>query len=491
MSLTRRQFIKTSAAATAAISVPVVASSRVLGANDEIRVGLVGTGGRGTGAHLPGFEGQKGVTVVAVCDADHGRMARAAEIIESKYHHKARQYPDMRKMFERTDIDVIGNATQIYWHGLSTIWACQAGKHVYVEKPLSFFIWEGRQMVNAARKHNRIVQCGSQHRSLRAVREAIRWTREGHLGKIKYITCFACKPRGPIGKRDTPLPIPDSIDYDLWCGPAKKLPIYRNQLQYDCRYVWNTGVGESVDQGVHELDVARWWLGESRLPRRVMSMGGRFVFDDVGEVPNVHIMYYDFPTAPILHEMHNLSKAKGTSEKRTLHGIWVGLIVACEGGSIHVKPYEMTRTCVVYDPQGKEIRSFSGGENHFVNFIEAVRSGRREHLNADVEEGHISAATGHTANISYRLGKVATQKEQRSQVENIPALNEMYDRFLVHLKAHEIDPNTATLSPWLEIDREKECFKDHEKANEIVRGYYREPYVVPDLSGESAKELKP
>jgi len=482
MPITRRQLLKRSSVAAAALSFPMVCSSRVLGANDEIRVGLVGTGGRGTGTHLPQFQRQEGVTVVAVSDADHKRMAYAANILKIKYKQEAKQYPDFRDMLERKDIDVIGNATQTYWHGLSTVLACEAGKHVYSEKPLSRYIWEGRQMVNAARKNKRIVQCGTQHRSLTSVRDAMKWTKEGHLGKLKHITCFACKPRRSIGKRETPLPIPEWVDYDMWCGPAKKLPIYRNNLQYDCRYMWNTGVGETVDQGVHELDVARWWLGEDKLPRRVMSVGGRFVFDDVGETPNVHYMYYDFPTAPIMHEMHNLSKAKGTNERRFYRGIWVGLIVDFEGGSVCIKPYEGNRTCVISDSDGKELKSYSGGENHFVNFIKAVRSGRREDLNADVEQGHISTATAHTANISYRVGNIASQKEQRKQVEDIPVLNEMYDRFLVHMKAHEVDPDTAVLSPWLEIDREKECFKNHDKANEIVRGYYREGFVVPEIT---------
>ncbi|GAI77422.1 unnamed protein product, partial [marine sediment metagenome] len=239
--------------------------SRVRGANDRINVGVVGLGGRGTGAHIPSFENQKGVTVVVVSDPDRERMDGAAKIIESKYNHKVEQYVDMRRMFDRKDIDIIGNATQNYWHGLSTIWACQAGKHVYVEKPMSHYIWEGRQMVNAARKYNRIVQCGTQRRSQSSIAQAIQWIREGNFGNIKYITAFANKPRSSCGRRQTPLPIPDTIDYDLWCGPARKVPIYRDRLQYDCSFDWNTGDGESCNQGVHEVDAARWCLGEKML----------------------------------------------------------------------------------------------------------------------------------------------------------------------------------------------------------------------------------
>jgi len=419
------------------------------------------------------------VTVVAVSDPDRERMGKAATTVESKFNHGVEQFVDMREMFDRKDIDVIGNATQNYWHGLSTIWACQAGKHVYVEKPLSHYIWEGRQMVHAARKYNRIVQCGTQHRSENLIIQAIRWIREGHLGKIKYVTAFANKLRVSCGKRDTPLPIPDTVDYDLWCGPAKKVPIYRDRLQYDCSFDWNTGDGESCNQGVHEIDVARWCLGEKMLPRRVMSIGGRFVFNDACDVPNTQIIYYDFPTAPILYEVHNLYKAKDSKEMPAFRGERVGVIVNCQGGSVSLY------RGIAWDNEGKQIKSFSGGGDHFVNFIEAVRSGGAEDLNAEVLEGHVSTAVCHTGNISYRLGEKATAKEMRAQVENVPLFGEMLDRLLEHLVAHEIDVDagTVTLGPWLQIDRENERFKASEPANRLARGFYREPYIVPDLSG--------
>jgi predicted dehydrogenase len=474
--VTRRDFVKSSIVAGVAMALPF---SRVRGANDHIRVGVVGLGGRGTGAHIPSFESQKGVTVVAVSDADRERMGGAAKMIESKYNHEVEQYLDMRKMFDRKDIDAIGNATQNYWHGLSTIWACQAGKHVYVEKPLSHYIWEGRQMVNAARKYNRIIQCGTQRRSQSSITQAIQWIQEGNLGRIKYITAFANKPRSSCGRRDTPLLIPDTIDYDLWCGPAKKLPIYRDQLQYDCSFDWNTGDGESCNQGVHEVDVARWCLGEKMLPRRVVSIGGRFVFNDACNVPNTQIIYYDFPTAPLLYEVHNLYKTKGSNETPTFRGEQVGVIVDCEGGSVSLY------RGIAWDNEGKQIKSFSGGGDHFVNFIEAVRSGRREDLNADVLEGHISTAVCHTGNISYRLGNKTSMKEMRAQVQDISIFSDMFHRLLEHLAGHEIDVDagTVTLGPWLEIDRENEHFKGNEQANHLVRGFYREPYIVPDLSG--------
>jgi predicted dehydrogenase len=381
-------------------------------------------------------------------------------------------------MFDRDEIDVVSNATQNYWHGLSTIWACEAGKHVYVEKPLSHYIWEGRQMVNAARKYNRIVQCGTQHRSEDKFAQGIQWIGEGNLGKIKYITAFANKPRASCGKREMPLPIPETIDYDLWCGPANKVPIYRDRLQYDCSFDWNTGDGESCNQGVHEIDVARWCLGEKMLPRRAMSIGGRFVFDDACDVPNTQIIYYDFPTAPVLYEVHNLRKGKDSNEVPTFRGERVGVIVNCEGGSVSLY------RGMAWDNEGKQVASFTGGGDHFVNFVEAVRSGRREYLNAEILVGHLSTAVCHTGNISYRLGRKALKSHMDSAVRDFPLFAEMYERLLEHLAAHEIDVNdkTVTLGPWLEIDRENECFKDNKQANQLVRGFYREPYTVPDLS---------
>jgi predicted dehydrogenase len=462
----------------AAGALALLPSARIRGANDRIRVGLIGCGGRGTGAHLPGFAGLDGVIVVAVSDPDKERMAGAAKIVESKYGGKAEQYVDLRKLLDRKDIDVIANATQNYWHGLSTIWACQAGKHVYVEKPLSHYIWEGRQMVNAARKYNRLVQCGTQHRSEARIGQAIQWIRQGNLGAIKQIVAFANKRRSSCGKRETPLPIPESIDYDLWCGPARKLPIYRDRLQYDCSFDWNTGDGESCNQGIHEVDVARWCLGEQGLPRRVISLGGRFVFNDACDVPNAQITYYDFPTAPILYEVHNLTRAKDSQEMPNYRGEDVGVIVECEGGAVSLY------RGIAWDKDGKEVSKFTGGGDHFANFITAVRKGDSGELNADVLVGHVSTAVCHAGNISYRLGKKASRKQMQARLADVPLLLPVFERFMEHLTAHGIDveARTVTLGPWLSIDTANECFHRNGAANRLVRGTYRAPYTVPEIA---------
>ena len=478
MSLTRRTFLTRSLAGSAALGLPAAVARRALGANAEIRVAVVGVGGRGAGAHVPRMQRQPGVRVVAVCDADRQRMGRCAEAFEKQYQLTVDQVLDVRRLLDRKDVDVISNATQNYWHGLSTIRACQAGKHVYVEKPLSHYIREGRQMVRAADKYARLVQTGMQRRSQRSVIEAVRWLRAGSLGAVRYVTAFANKPRGPIGKRKTPLAIPKSVDYELWCGPARKLPLYRDRLHYDCSFVWNTGDGESCNQGVHEIDVARWCLGVTELPRRVMSLGGRFCWDDVADVPNTQIICYDFPQAPILYEVHNMPAAKGSRAVPTFRGQRTGVCVHCEGGYLNLPAGR------AYDRKGKQIKAFSGGEDHFENFIRAVRSGKREELNADVAQGHLSTAICHAGNISYRLGRKAGRGEMLRQVRGLGCWQEMFERLMKYLKGWEIDVEAAnvTLGPWLEIDAKSETFRDNRAANELARGHYRKPFALPDLS---------
>ncbi len=476
--LNRRQFVGRTVAASAALAAPMIASSRILGANDAIRVGVVGCGVRGA-HHIDRFGRQEGVQIAAVCDPDRSRTALAATRVNERFKNTPARHADPRKMIEQGELDVIAVATMQYWHALPTIWACQAGMDVYVEKPLAHFVYEGRQMVRAARKYNRLVQIGTQARSRKSDIETIRFLQGGGLGKIKYITAFANKPRNPIGKRDTPLPIPDDLDYDLWCGPADNGPVYRDRLQYDCSFTWDKGDGESCNQGVHEIDVARWLLGESGLPRRTISIGGRFVFDDAGNVPNTQICYYDFPSAPVLYEVHNLRAAKGSKDAPNFLGYRTEVCAHCEGG------HAMVHSGHVFDREGKKIQSFGGGEDHFENFIRAVRSQRQEDLNADILGGHVSTAITHVGNISYRVGQQANQSEIRRQIAGAGLFEEMFDRLIDHLKAHEIDVDakTITMGQWLDVDTEKECIKDNAEANAIVRGFYRAPYLLPEIEG--------
>jgi len=472
----RRTFLKELGVATGAA---LAAGPRVLGANEQIRLAVIGLGVR-SGTHIPEFGKLPGVRIVAVCDPDRVRLAAAAKSVATQFNYTPDEVVDVRRLMERNDLDAVSVATMQYWHSLPTIWACQTGRHVYVEKPLAHFIWEGRQMVHAARKHNRLVQVGTQSRSNKSYAAMGAWLKEGHLGKIQYVTCFANKPRRSIGKRTEPLPIPETLDYELWCGPARKEPIYRDQLQYDCSFTWNMGDGESCNQGVHEVDIARWMLGYTTLPRRTMSIGGRFVFNDAGEVPNTQIICYDYPEVPILYEVHNLPKAKEfmTPEKWSTQpdfkGVKTGVCVQCEGG--------YTLGTSAFDNAGKKLQTFTDSEDHFANFIKALRSGRRQDLNADIAEGHLSTAICHAGNISYRLGATASVAEQRKRLGDMACWREMHERYVKYLADIGADPDTSTLGTWLEGDARTECIKDNPKADALVKGSFRPPFVVPEIT---------
>ncbi len=471
----RRVFLKNLGRAAGAVA---IAAPRLRGASEEIRLAVVGCGVRG-GSHVAEFGKLPGVRIVAVCDPDRTRTAAFAKNIESRFHYRAEEVADVRHLMDRKDVDAISVATMQYWHSLPVIWACETGRHVYVEKPLAHYIWEGRQMVNAARKYNRLVQVGTQNRSLKGYAALARWLKEGQLGRIQHVTCFANKPRQSIGKRTEPLPIPDTLDYELWCGPARKEPIYRDKIQYDCSFTWNMGDGESCNQGVHEVDIARWILGYTGLPRRTMSIGGRFLFNDAGEVPNTQIICYDYPGAPILYEVHNLPKAREflTPEKWNIQpdfkGAKVGVCVQCEGG--------YTLGLTAFDNAGKKVQAFEGGEDHFANFIQALRSGRREDLNAEILEGHRSTSICHAGNISYRLGNSAPVAEQRRQVDDTPGWRDMHERYVNYLAGLGVDPDSSILGPWLECEAEAERIKDNARANELVKGFYRAPFTVPEI----------
>ncbi len=480
-SLSRRNFLKSTALLSTAIAAPLVIPRSAFGANETIGVGIVGLGVRGKGTHVPSFSALPNVKVLALADPDRTRTAAAAKwLIENGRSKQVDQYEDMRQMYERNDIQAVGIATMNYWHGLATIWACEAGKHVYVEKPLSHFVWEGRQMVNAARKYDRIVQHGTQLRFCPSIRDAIAWIQAGNLGKIRSVTAFANKPRTSIGNRAEPIPLPPDFNYDLWCGPAQDGPIFRDRLQYDCSFTWNMGDGESLNQGVHQLDVARWVLGIEEMPRRVISMGGRFLFNDRGDVPNTQIVYYDFPQAPILYEVHNLRAGKNSDATPRFRDFsQTGIVVDCEGGWVGI---DHNPRCEAYDKDGKLIRKWNEGADIFANFIGAVRSGNREELCADVLCGQISTRIGHLGNISYRLGEKASLAAQKKAIEDVPEMIAMHERYLEHLAAHEIDPAETILGPWLECAPQEESVLQNEPANRLVRGTYRRPYVVEEIN---------
>ena len=486
--LSRRDFVKSSMAVGAGLALAGPAS-RVLGANDDIRVAVVGVGGQG-GGHMRYFHGCKGARLVAICDVDRSHVEKRASDFEKKEGYKLKTYTDVRKLLEDKEIDAITSATPNHWHALVTIWACQAGKDVYIEKPASHNIWEGRKMVEAARKYNRIVQIGTQKRSSEAHPAAFEWIKEGHIGKIKWVRGFCYKRRGPgsngvVHGTNGPKPVPDSVDYNQWCGPADMVPLHRTQLHYVWHWMWNTGNGDIGNQGPHEMDIARWALGDPGLPRHVFSIGGRFGMgetDDVGETANTQIAYFDYKPAPLIFEVRGLPAKKGVSHMDNYRGTRIGDCVQCEGGYF---PCDDGGGWV-YDNDGKKIKQFSGrgGAGHHQNFIDAVRSRKRSDLNADIEVGHLSASLCHMANTSYRLGKKATPDEIKATIGDNAEMMDSFNRMLEHLAANEVNlkDEPITIGPMLTMDAAKEQYvgEHSDLANMFLKRNYREPFVVPE-----------
>lgn len=478
--LTRRSFLKTSLFTTAALGLPARGWSQISGANEDIRIGVVGFGGRG-GDHINGYRslrknGEK-VRVVALCDADKDILARGMRaFIESGEGISA--YTDIRQLLDDKDVDAISIATPNHWHALGTVWACQAGKDVYVEKPVSHNVWEGGQAVEAARKYRRIVQAGTQSRSSQGLEQAVEWVRAGNLGKVLIARGLCYKRRKSIGKVDAPQQIPSNIDYDLWCGPAPKGPLNRSRLHYDWHWVWATGNGDLGNQGIHQMDISRWFLGVNALSPRVFSVGGRFGYVDDGETPNTQIVFHDYPDAPLIFEVRGLPEKTGSERMDKFMGGSIAVIVHCEGGTVVVPSYS---EAIAYDKDQKELRRWKGAKDHYANFLQAVRSRKVSDLKADILEGHLSSALCHTGNISYLLGALASPDEIREKIRGNRDAVATFDRMAEHLAANGVDLNDpkATLGPVLKMDPKTERFLGDSKANELLTREYREPFVVP------------
>ena len=450
--------------------------SRVRGANDAIRVAVVGIRSQGSN-HIKWFSQIPGVRVVAICDVDRAFLDREAKKFRDR-NEKVATYVDYRKLLEDKDIDAVITATPNHWHALVTVWGCQAGKDVYVEKPISHTIWEGRKTVEAARKYNRIVQSGTQRRSDTALQEAIEYINAGHLGKITLVRGIVYVRRGSIGKVDGPQPVPETVDYSLWCGPAPERPLMRKNLHYDWHWVWPTGDGDFGNNGIHFMDICRWVLGKHELAPRVISLGGRFGYVDDGETPNTQLVFLDYAPAPILFEVRGLPRRTGDSASDDYLGTRAGTVVHCEGGYF-VGGW-------AYDNQGKKIKQFkrSGGAGHHENFIKAVRSRKVSDLHADVLEGHLSSALCHMGNVSYRLGQQADRRDILDRIKGTEGMEETFARFQEHLLVNQVNVHETprVLGPWLSMEPREERFVGAfaDEANRLVRRQYRKPFVLPE-----------
>jgi predicted dehydrogenase len=460
----RRNFLVSSAAALGA------ASNVFASPNDTVRIACIGIGGRGP-SHISGYSRLPNVEVAAICDIDDAHIAKGLTQIERLGKPKPQTYKDIRKLLEDKTIDAISISSPNHWHTLMTIWACQAGKDVYVEKPCSHNIFEARQIVAAARKYNRMVQQGSQIRSSAAVQEAVTKMREGLIGDVYMARGLCFKWRDTIGHA-SPEPVPAGVDYDLWTGPSPMHQFTKNRFHYNWHWFWDTGNGDLGNQGIHEMDVARWGLGV-KYPVKVSAIGGHFMFDDDQETPNTLNCAFEFNDGgkrkmlefEVRHWMSNHEATVGDSSylgtaargraaageepaadgpapaRRAgaaprINADSIGNLFYGSKGYLSVDSYSSYHSWL-----GKEQApgpANNKGGDHFLNFIDAVKSRKREDLHAEIEEGAASTILVHLANISYKVGRTL-----------------------------HFDESTMT------------CTGDAE-ANKLLTRAYRKPFVVPE-----------
>jgi predicted dehydrogenase len=472
--LSRRRFLKHSVAAGASFSM-VNPSGRVLGASDEIRVAVVGLRGRGKN-HIDGFSQLPGVRLAAICDVDRELLEQALRR-QSGAGNKPKTYLDYRRLMEDRDVDLVSIATPNHTHALISIEAMMAGKDVYVEKPVSHNVWEGQQIVNAARKYKRVVQAGTQCRSNPGMQEAVEFIKNGHLGEIRLARGLCYKRRQSIGKVDGPQFVPPHIDFDLWTGPAPLRPLMRESLHYDWHWVRDTGNGDLGNQGIHQMDIARWILGEDQLSPEVLSIGGRLGYIDDADTANTQIVFHGYEKAPLIFEVRGLGAYAQHDGKPSYRGVSVGVVVDCEDGYMVIPSYS---TATAYQYNGKVIREFSGEGNHFANCIQGVRSRKREDLHADIWEGHLSSALCHTGNISYYLGEKTSPGERIEAISGDAMAAETMGRMLEHIQVNEVDLDLTPMrvGSHLRMDATRTAFTGNKRANEMLTRVYRKPFTV-------------
>jgi predicted dehydrogenase len=414
----RRDFLKATAKTTAGLGALsgitfLPRPERIFGANDRVRIAICGLHGRGKD-HIDAFSHVSGVEIAALCDVDENVLRKRLGEVGGK----PQSCVDVRKLLEDKSIDAISIATPNHWHSLMAIWACQAGKDVYVEKPCSHNFWEGRQLVGAAEKYQRIVQHGTQIRSAPAIQEAVKGLGEGVIGDVYLARGLCFKWRDTIGHAPQE-PVPPGVHYDLWTGPAPLKPFTRNRFHYNWHWIWDTGNGDLGNQGIHQVDLARWGLGV-KFPNRISAIGGHFMFDDDQQTPNTVncVFEFDLPDGKrkmmefeVRHWITNneadigrgslvAGKHRFFGHHNTIGNVFYGSNGYLATGDEDASSYETWL--------GRDEKSgphAHGGGNHFANFIDCVRSRKKEELNAPIEEGYISAALVHLANASYRLGR--------------------------------------------------------------------------------------
>jgi predicted dehydrogenase len=476
--LSRREFLKGSAllaagAATAGatrfLEMPVEGQAPG-GANEQLNVAVLGVNGRGM-SHVQGLANRYNCRVTHICDPDSAVVRRAVGAVRDRQGAEPTVVTDLRRIMDNRDIHIVSIATPNHWHSLAAIWAMQAGKDVYVEKPISHNVWEGRRCVEISRSTNKICQAGTQIRSSTGARQGIEFLRTGGLGQVRVARALCYKRRGSIGTHVGEVPIPATCDYDLWCGPAPRRPLNRRNLHYDWHWQWDYGNGDLGNQGIHQMDVARWGLGKSELCRAVQSVGGRFGYVDDGETANTQICWFDYGDQQLIFEVRGLTTAG-------LKGVHVGNIFYCADGYMVFPGYN---NAIAYDLDGREIRRFQGGDNHFENFVRAVRSRRREDQNGEILEGHLSSALCHLGNISYRLGRQQPFEPRTNVFASNPILQNTMIVMEEHLQENGVPlaQTQLTIGRRLTLDAANERFQSDEEANRMLTRQYRKGFEVP------------
>jgi predicted dehydrogenase len=483
MRLTRRRFLQSSLAAMATVAIAGTKSSgKVLGANDTIRVACAGLNGRG-GSHVGAYVGMKNVEIAYLIDPDTKTFNKHIKTIEGKGGKTPKTVQDVRQALEDKELNVVSIATPNHWHALMTIWACQAGKDVYVEKPASHNVHEGRIAVEMARKNKCIVQHGTQSRSGNDGLRIQAYAKSGMLGKLLISRGLCYKDGGPgrntrgdIGFAKPGDP-PADLNFDIWLGPAPKQPFHTNLVHYRWHWFWDFGNGDIGNQGVHEIDKARWAIPGATLPKSAISIGGRLGHKDQGETASSQIAIFDYGETKLIFEVRGLPSKGYMGEK-------VGNTYHFEAGTIagtrfYPKGKDQAETLPKIDA---DLKRGPGGGDHFSNFIAAVRSRKVEDLNADILEGHYSAALCHLANVSIRLGEpVAFNPRTRALGDN-KDLAESLDRMEEYLRDNKLklEETKYLLGRKLTLDAKTESIVGDADANKLLTREYRKPFVVPE-----------
>lgn len=479
---TRRRFLEDSLFASAAAMMasqgancfaddePAQSSSPA----EKLSVCVMGAGGRG-GSHIGAYQNRKDTEINYICDIDTARANHQADEIGKKSGKRPQIESDIRRVLEDKSVDIVTIATPNHWHSLGAIWAMQAGKDVYVEKPVSHNVSEGRRVVETARKYDRICQCGTQSRSNPGMRAAIEYVKSGKLGEVKVARGLCYKRRGSIGPKGT-YDVPATVNYDLWCGPATMDPVTRPKFHYDWHWIWNYGNGDLGNQGIHQMDIARWGLGVDELSSNVFSYGGRLGYEDAGETPNTQVVCHDYGEKSLVFEVRGL-------ETEPYKGAGVGVIFECADGYLVIPNYDGG---TAFDKDGKMIETFKGGgdHHHFENMLKGVRSRKPSDLNGEVLEGHLSSALCHTGNISYLLGQEVAAKEAFTKIEEVETndnAKDTFDRTFEHLKKNKVDLAATKIRVGVPLacDPKSESFPDNADATTMCTREYRAPYIVP------------